>query len=81
MVERLLLAVRWGCLWFVIVVFPDHTHLLFFMSVIERFYNFCKAVVLLLLCKFHYNACNSLHINNFYSFRDTNLKFSDRTCL
>ena len=25
----LFLAVPWGCLWFVIVVFPDHTHLLF----------------------------------------------------
>ena len=30
MVERLFLAVAWGCLWFVIVVFPDHTHVLFF---------------------------------------------------
>ena len=29
MVERLFLAVPWGCLQFVIVVFPDHTHLLF----------------------------------------------------
>ena len=29
MVERLFLAVPWGCLCFVIVVFPDHTHLLF----------------------------------------------------
>ena len=29
MVERLFLAVLRGCLWFVIVVFPDHTHLLF----------------------------------------------------
>ena len=28
MVERLFLAVPWGCLQFVIVVFPDHTHLL-----------------------------------------------------
>ena len=28
-VERLFLAVPWGCLRFVIVVFPDHTHLLF----------------------------------------------------
>ena len=28
MVERLFLAVPWGCLWFVIVVFPDHTQLL-----------------------------------------------------
>ena len=31
MVERLFLAVQRGCLQFVIVVFPDHTHLLFFM--------------------------------------------------
>ena len=30
MVVRLFLAVPWGCLRFVIVVFPDHTHLLFF---------------------------------------------------
>ena len=29
MVERLFLAVPRGCLWFVIVVFPDHTHLLY----------------------------------------------------
>ena len=26
MVERLFLAVPWGCLLFVIVVYPDHTH-------------------------------------------------------
>ena len=32
MVERLFLTVPRGCLRFVIVVFPDHTHLLF-MSV------------------------------------------------
>ena len=30
MVEWLFLAVSLGCLQFVIVVFPDHTHLLFF---------------------------------------------------
>ena len=29
LVEWLFLAVPWGCLRFVIVVFPDHTHLLF----------------------------------------------------
>ena len=29
MVERLFLAVQQGCLRFVIVVFPDHTHFLF----------------------------------------------------
>ena len=32
MVEWLFLAVPWSCLRFVIVVFPDHTHLLFLMS-------------------------------------------------
>ena len=31
MVERLFLAVPRGCLQFVIVVFTDHTHLLFFI--------------------------------------------------
>ena len=29
MVERLFLAVPWVCLQFVVVVFPDHTNLLF----------------------------------------------------
>ena len=32
MVERLFLAMPQGCLRFVIVVFPDHTHLLFFIN-------------------------------------------------
>ena len=32
MVERLFLAVPGGCLQFVIVVFPDHTHLLFLVD-------------------------------------------------
>ena len=32
MVEWLFLAVPWGCLWFVIVVFPDYTDLLFFIN-------------------------------------------------
>ena len=31
MVERLFLAVPWGCLLLVIVVFPYHTHLLFLL--------------------------------------------------
>ena len=38
MVERLFLAVPRGCLQFVIVVFPDHTHLLF-LNVLEC--HFC----------------------------------------
>ena len=32
-VERLFLAVPRGCLQFVIVVFPDHTHLLFLIQI------------------------------------------------
>ena len=32
MVERLFLTVPRGCLQFVIVVFPDHTHLLYLME-------------------------------------------------
>ena len=33
MVERLFLAVPRGCMQFVIVVFPDHTYLLFLIAV------------------------------------------------
>ena len=37
-VEELILAVPWGCLRFVILVFPDHTHLLFLKT---RQFNKC----------------------------------------
>ena len=37
MVERLFLAVQPGCLHFMIVVFPDHTHLLLLVTVIKVF--------------------------------------------
>ena len=36
MVERLFLVVPRGCLQFVIVVFPDHTHLIFLNKNIEK---------------------------------------------
>ena len=39
MVERLFLPVPRGCLQFVIVVFPDHTHLLFFLIILTIFFN------------------------------------------
>ena len=52
MVERLFLAVPRGCLQFVIVVFPDHTHLLFLLLLIVTllvgFFNcsvFCCALL------------------------------------
>ena len=37
MVGGLFLAVPWGCLWFVIVVFPDHTHYFFYCEKISAF--------------------------------------------
>ena len=40
MVERLFLVVPQGCLQFLIVVFPDHTHLLFLSL------TYCQACVL-----------------------------------
>ena len=39
MVERLFLAVPQGCLQFVIVVFPDHTHLLILIDLILNRYG------------------------------------------
>ena len=39
MVERLFLAAPWGCLQFVIVVFPDHTHLLFLFVSCFNYWN------------------------------------------
>ena len=44
MVEQLFLAVPRGCLRFAIVVFPDHTHLPFFMSR-ERYIIFVSTQV------------------------------------
>ena len=53
MVEQLFLAVPRGCLQFVIVVFPDHTHLLFWINPIisnQTCYQLCyKAWNLLLV--------------------------------
>ena len=45
MVERLFLAVPRGCLQFVIVVFPDHTHLLFFIQNNSCFWPGFKVVI------------------------------------
>ena len=43
MVERLFLAVPRGCLQFVLVVFPDHTHLLLYhQNVFYDFFHFLK---------------------------------------
>ena len=56
MVERLFLAVPRGCLQFVIVVFPDHTHLLFLsppvniLQTVPRRYFFCGSFMFFLPC-------------------------------
>ena len=44
MVERLFLAVPRSCLQFVIVVFPDHTHLLFLTSGSEHLLKYVTCV-------------------------------------
>ena len=61
MVERLFLAVPQGCLQFVIVVFPDNTHLLFFtyrkwviFLTVPKRYLFCGSSVFFLYC-----VCNA----------------------
>ena len=58
MVERLFLAVPWGCLQFVIVVFPDHTHLLFLVVFMKR-----KSEKLILKKSTDGNKC--MHITKF----------------
>ena len=59
MVERLFLAVPRGCLQFVIVVFPDHTHLLF---LIRRSWITLKKrqTAFLRLEDYHYDILNML---------------------
>ena len=41
MVEWLFLAVPWGCLRFVIVVFPDHTHYFWFICALLKMFKDC----------------------------------------
>ena len=56
MVERLFLAVPRGCLQFVIVVFPDHTHLLFLRArlLIDALGSHAGKVSIPDLCPFSY---------------------------
>ena len=49
MVERLFLAVPWGCLQFAIVVVPDHIHLLIFINM-RSIQIQCRILRLLCLC-------------------------------
>ena len=49
-VERLFLEVPRGCLWFVTVVFPDHTHLLYLANIPRVIYDI---YILTAVTKFH----------------------------
>ena len=49
MVEQLFLAVPRGCLQFVIVIFPDHTHLLFMPQLRHCFVSLSKTFILCLV--------------------------------
>ena len=55
MVERLFLAVPQGCLKFVIVVYPDHTHLLFlselllFANVINTDISYVASIISIMI--------------------------------
>ena len=61
MVERLFLAMPRGCLRFVIVVFPDHTHLLFFTVFLCLYLDSTKPIFLITVPVFiKSNADNSL---------------------
>ena len=67
MVERLFLAVPRGCLQFVIVVFPDHTHLLFLYWCIRKCRKAQQVAVLnyflyLLYTNLH-SICTERHMN------------------
>ena len=50
MSERLFLAVPRGCLQFVIVVFPDHTNLLFLLMLTIHVHAMLEWILLLLTC-------------------------------
>ena len=64
MVERLFLAVPGGCLQFVIVIFPDHTHLPFFIT---GFFSFVVKTLLSLLLGFFICGQNTFFLYYWFS--------------
>ena len=57
MVERLFLAVPRGCLQFVIVVFPDHTHLLF----LKKYIGWLIFISLIYHFKYSFNTTLTIY--------------------
>ena len=60
MVEWLFLGVPWGCLRFVIVVFPGHTHLLFLCSSMQEFIYTYENSKMHLMIQFYHHYLSSL---------------------
>ena len=70
-----LLAVPWDGLLCMIVVFPDHTHMLFF-------YKFRPTIcIYLYLCDQHMFICLDLMLIGFYLADPINFQVSSPTCL
>ena len=70
MVGWLFLMMPWGCLWFVIVVFPDHTHLLFSIngSLIRDFviHKIDRNVIFISINQYH--ICDQLSILSAFNY-------------
>ena len=61
MVEWLCLAVPCGCLRFVVVVFPDHTRLLFLCSVGVTVVTTCLSILILFNVSVSFTSCFVMH--------------------
>ena len=84
MVERLFLAVPQGCLRFVIVVYPDHTHLLFLptgVSIDKYIDSFLSKLFKDLKWATLYQECSNCFACNLFSlYREIIKKISIRNC-
>ena len=74
MVERLFLAMPRGCLWFVIVVFPDHTLVLFLRVKIHSL-NQCTLFSSCMKQKSHRLVGAILHLNKYLLFGTMRIKY------
>ena len=67
MVVWLFLAVPWGCLLFVIVVFPDHTHLLFLGSEYPLYLLYMNTRLVTLKYGFHREYALEMPLTRFHT--------------
>ena len=71
MVERLFLTVPWGCLRFLIVVFPDHIHLLILVLI-----SLGSGLIIFILFYFSVSLVKNDSLGNFDFNRQRHLDFS-----